>query len=202
MKQWFIVEKIWRNINFEKTKLIINNISISFFSTDNFDFTFILTKQNAKTQYWIFICIEKNDEKYVTNLKTVREINKKLQKKCKKKLQIISRQYMINLINYKKFVNKTIDEIWTKIFKLTRKMCAIRSKFKILTTSKKRFVALLRAFSEEYVNVRNYIDVQNDLDFDIAIQKLPKKIQLNTKKTKTKKKRHVNQTWKQKQKIS
>ena len=74
-------------------------------------------------------------------------------------------------------------------FQIDAKICAIQSKFKILTTLKKRFVVYLQIFSKKYVNVRNYIDVENDFDFDIAIQKVQKKNSM-----KNEKKRHVNKT--------
>lgn len=95
---------------------------------------------------------------------------------------------MIDLIIYKKPVNKTIDEAWTKIFKLTKRLCVIQLNLKMLTTSKKRFATLLRSLSDEYNNVRDVINAQNNADVNIAIQKLQEKeAQLKTKKTKTKK---------------
>ena len=64
---------------------------------------------------------------------------------------------------------------------------------------KKCFVALLRVFSKEYVNVQNYVDVQNNFDFDIAIQKLHKK-EFNWKKKEWKwKKMTCESMWKLKQ---
>lgn len=64
---------------------------------------------------------------------------------------------MIDLINNKKFVNQTIDEIRTEISRLARKMCVTRPELKVLTTSKERLAGLFRALSKEYFNVRDYI---------------------------------------------
>ena len=74
MKQWFMFEEFWNVINFDKSNMIVDNfvILVSFF---NFIFDIFVSlsfslKLNTKAQYWLFICIEKDDQKYIVDLKT------------------------------------------------------------------------------------------------------------------------------------
>ena len=93
---------------------------------------------------------------------------------------------MMDFAIYKKPADKTIDETWTEIFKLTRKFYATQSELKVLTTFKKRLTIFLRRLSDEYMNIRDHIDAQNKPDVETAIQKLQKKeAQLKAKETET-----------------
>lgn len=176
IKQFLISEELWHIVD-----LVLSTISII-----DFNEVSMTLKSNAKTQYWISISIEEDDQKHIMRLETTKKIYSFLLNKYKKKLQIIERQFMMNLINYRKSFDKIIEKIWTEIFRLARKVCATRSKLKILSSLKKRLSTLLRSLSKEYFNIRDHIDAQDNFDLDIFIQKLQeKKAQLSARAVET-----------------
>ena len=56
-----------------------------------------------------------------------------------KKFQMIRRQYLIKLMNYKKFFNMLIEETYTDIFKKSRKIAIMQFDMIVLTKLKRRF---------------------------------------------------------------
>ena len=72
-------------------------------------FESITLKYNAKIQYMLINCIDDDNAKIIVDETKFKNIYKKLFKKYKKTIKIIDRQYLIDLINYKKFSNINIE---------------------------------------------------------------------------------------------
>ncbi len=118
-------------------------------------------KIDVKTHYWLIICIIINDQKYIANKTSAKEIWDTLSYKYKEKLQIIERQYLINFINYRMLMNIFIKKTWIHLVKLTQKIVATQNDMSNLFKSKRCFQVLLQLLLDEYMIIQNIIDVQN-----------------------------------------
>lgn len=78
-------------------------------------------------------------------------------------------------MNYKKSPDKTIEETWTELSKLARKIAHTQSDMKGLSTPERRLQTLLQSLPAEYDVIRDAIDAQDNPDHERAIQKLQEK---------------------------
>ena len=111
MKQWLTAEDLWAVTNPEGPGITTPAFSGLTTPAGGSMFSPPLAKLDAKAQYWISICIGEDDQEYTAELETAKAVYTKLQNKYKEKLQTTNRQYMVDLINYKKLADKTIDEV-------------------------------------------------------------------------------------------
>ena len=197
MKQWLIDEKFWSVVDwefiskFDQTISIINEINVTSNNNEyiwkvdlDFDHHVAKKKLDAKAQYQLIACIDDDDQKLMTKLKTVKKIWKTLINKYKKKFQTIERQYLQKLMIYKKFSNIIIETIYIDIIKKSRKIASMQSNITNLIKSKRRFQSFLQFLTFEYDVIRDAIDAQNNSNVDKFIQKLQeKKTQLIANKT-------------------
>lgn len=171
MQRWLIVEELWEIVNLNNLSFSVNtSVSTTSDSSDIFTVSdFDNTRLNAKTQYWISICINEDDQEHTANLSTFKRIWESLQNKYKEKLQTTERQYLTDFMNYKKSSNKIIEKTWTKLSKLTRKIAHTQSNMKDLFTLERRLQTLLQSLLIEYDVIRDVIDAQNNSDHERAI---------------------------------
>ena len=86
----------------------------------------IFKKADAKVQYWLSISINEDDQEWITDQPTAKAKWDALKSKYKEKLQITGRQYLQDIVSYKMEAGVTIDEAWTYLSKLSRKVAAIQ----------------------------------------------------------------------------
>ena len=67
-------------------------------------------RANGKAQYWLIMCIDDDDQEYLTDKITAREVWDALKSKYQEKLQTTRRQYLMKYITYKMLTNIFIDE--------------------------------------------------------------------------------------------
>ena len=70
---------------------------------------------------------------------TAREIFKVLINKYMKKFQTIERQYLTKPMNYKKFFDMLIKEVYTNIFKKSQKIAIMQFEIIVLRKFERRF---------------------------------------------------------------
>ena len=75
---------------------------------------------DAKARYYILNCIDDKDGEMLTGDTRARGMWISLNKKYKKSLQTTRRQLIVDLINYKKSPDKSIEAIYTKIYILSK----------------------------------------------------------------------------------
>ena len=205
MKQWLVDEDLWEVIDSinafdDSATSTIEEISASTSIDEssavtkarsydkNIEFLRLAhanaLKMNVRTQYQLINCINENDEKLMTEKTKFRDIWMKLQHKYKTKLQIVKRQYLTELITYKKSFDIDIESTYTNIIKKSRKIAKLQLDMKIMITFARRLQTLLQFLLNEYVIIRDVIDAQIDFDVEIFIQKLQeKKTQLKVNET-------------------
>ena len=122
MKQWLTSEELWYAVENQLSASDTSDSSVSF-SLHDLDFE--NQKINAKTLYWINTCISVDDQKLLMNKITAKKIWHFLKIKYEQRLSIISRQYLVNFTAYRMSSNKSINEIWTHLIKLDRKITTI-----------------------------------------------------------------------------
>ena len=148
LKNWFVDQKLWCVVDLENVSF--KNFAKDVFFSKSYDVDLLFLKKkkkqinliikaNAKAKYQIVLCINDNDEKLIFENKKAKVKWIKLVKKYKKKLKTYDRQYLENLINYKKFANVNIESIWIEIIKLSRKIVEMKLDMKIFKTQKRRF---------------------------------------------------------------
>ena len=142
-------------------------------ATSSQDLTF--KKADAKVQYWLSICISEDDQEWVTDQPTAKAKWDTLKSKYEEKLQTTGRQYLQDFISYKMEVGVTIDEAWTHLSKLGRKVAATQKDMAGLAKPERRFQQLLQALPDGYVVIRDAIDAQDDPNIERGIRKLQEK---------------------------
>ena len=180
MKQWLIDEEIWVVVDSEfiskiTTKITTNSLNFTWSIDLDFDEKDTKSKFDARAQYQLIACIDDDDQKLMTKLKTFKEIWKILINKYKEKFQTTERQYLQKLMNYKKSSDMTIETIYIDIIKKSRKVASLQSDMTNLINSKRRFQTLLQFLSFEYDVIRDAIDAQDNSNVDRFIQKLQEK---------------------------
>ena len=100
--------------------------------------------------------------------------------KYKQRLSITDRQYLVNFTAYRMSLNKSINEIWTHLIKLDRKIITIQLNLSSLNMLKQWFQTLLHELLKKYCMTHNDIDSQHiTVDEDIALLQ-EKEVQLKT----------------------
>ena len=197
MKQWLIDEELWLVVDSEfiskldQTTSVINEVNVTSSNNEyiwdvdfDFDHHVARKKLDARAQYQLIACIDDDDQELMTKLKTAKKIWKTLINKYKKKLQTIERQYLQELMTYKKSSDMIIETIYIDIIKKSRKVASMQSNITSLAKSERRLQTLLQSLSFEYDVIRDAIDAQDNSDVDRFIQKLQeKKTQLTASKT-------------------
>ena len=173
MKQWFKNKTFWKIVDsnfiskFIETISIIDEIFIISHNNEyiwnnqlNFDsHNDINFKFDARTQYQFIHCINDDDQELMTKLEIFKKIWKTLINKYKKKLQIVEKQYIQKLINYKKSSNMIIETTYIDIIKKSRKVVALQSNMTDFAKFERRFQTFLTSLSFEYDVIRDAIDV-------------------------------------------
>lgn len=170
MKRWLIGEDLWLVI---EISAVNTPASDSFFSLSNLGFK--SQKTNAKALYWLTICISADDQEYLTDKVNTKNAWDVLKSKYKKKLQTTGRQYLAEFIGYKMPVGVFIDETWTHLSRLGRKIAATKSDMAGLSKLERRFQALLQALLKDYMMIRDAINAQDTPDVERGLQKLQEK---------------------------
>ena len=157
MKRWLIGEDLW---------FVIGSTNASSANTPNsassFPAGFGNQKADSKALYWLTICTSADDQEHTVDHSSAKEVWDALQSKYKEKLQTTGRQYLAEFIGYKMPVNTSINEAWTHLSKLGRKIAATQPDMNSLSKPERRFQALLQALPEEYTVIRDAIDAQDD----------------------------------------
>ena len=96
-------------------------------------------------------------------------------KKYKKKLKTTGRQYIEDWATYKKSPEKSIDETWTEISTLARRIKETQPGYENLATESARIQSLLKCLPDEYSVIRDTLDVQDETNHEVVIQKLQEK---------------------------
>ena len=190
MKQWLIGEGIWDVVDPDKdptpptssaantpdtsTNGSLKDLESSIF-TKNAGFGSDGRKLDAKSQFYILLCINEDDQELVAEEKTSRGMWNTLLKKYQNKLQTTGRQLIQELVNYKKSPDVSIEATYTDITKKSRKIASMQTDMAALATPKRRFQTLLQSLPAEYMTIRDAIDAQDNPDIDRSIQKLQEK---------------------------
>jgi hypothetical protein len=147
-------------------------------------FSFGSQRIDAKAHYWLTICINADDQEYVADKTSAKQVWDALRSKYKEKLQTTGRQYLADFISYRMPTGTSIEEVWTRLTKLARQIAATQQDMSGLSKPECRFQALLQALPEEYTVIRDAIDAQERPDIKRGIQKLQEKeAQLNATET-------------------
>lgn len=136
------------------------------------------SRNDAKARYQIKSYISKDDKERVRELKTAKAIWYNLQGKYKEKLPSIGAQYLSNLVNYQMTSETSIDEAWTQIATISRKVTETSPELKALGTPFQRLQRLLSALPQEYWTIKDSIQgqmPQTEGQIDLAIEKLQEK---------------------------
>ena len=131
--------------------------------------------KDAKAQFILIQCIGTEDKERTADETTAKDIWVSLWKKYKKKLKTTGRQYIEDWATYKKSPDKSIDETWTEISSLARKIKETQPGYEVLATVSARIQSLLKSLPDEYSVIRDTIDTQGETDHEVIIQKLQEK---------------------------
>ncbi len=132
-------------------------------------------KANAKVTLHIQFCLDDMDEEDVAGMATAYEIWRFLVHKYKEKLQTTGRQYLADYMGYKKPADQSIQEAWTHLKKLGRKISDTQPDMKGLCRNDRLVQTLLASLPTEYMTTRDTLDAQGYLDVDIVLQRLQEK---------------------------
>jgi len=138
MQRWLTEKKLWF-----VCKIISINIFINEFSFSLKNLNFKSQKTDAKILYWFIIYINIDNQKYLMNKISVKNVWNVLKFKYKKKLQMMKRQYLMKFVKYKMLKNIFINKTWIYLSKISRKVAATQSNMISLFKSKWRFQMLL-----------------------------------------------------------
>lgn len=161
MQDWLIAEDIFGVIT----------------GVDNtLDSTF--SRSDAKARYWIKLCIDKDDKERIRDLQTAKSIWHRLQGKYKEKLPSAGEQYLIDLVNFQMTSETSIDQAWTHIATLSRKVAETSPALSAMSTMQERFKRLLASLPIEFITMKDSIQVnmpETEIQIDIALDKLQEK---------------------------
>ena len=180
MKQWLTSKELWYAV---KNWLFVSSTPNSSISFSLHNLSFRNQKINVKVLYWINTCISVNDQKLMVNKVITRKIWHLFKIKYEQRLSSVDRQYLADFTAYRMSSNKLINEIWSHLIKLDRKIITIWLNLSSLNMLKQCFQALLHRLSEKYCITCNDIDFWHIMvDEDIALLQ-KKKAQLKTEMT-------------------
>ena len=150
MQNYLISEDLW---------FMIESFRLNTPDSDNFNsLDFRSQRTNDKAQYWLIMCIDDDNQEYLTDKITAREVWNALKLKYQKKLQTTRRQYLMKYVTYKMLINIFIDEAWTYLDKIDKKMFIIKSNLKFLCDLTEHFQSLLQTLSKKYSDIWDEID--------------------------------------------
>ncbi len=156
MKKWLIGEDLWSVI---EGKLGSNTLSSIISITSEIQSLGLGNQKiDAKAHYWLTICIIIDDQEYIADKMSAKEVWDALSSKYKEKLQTTERQYLADFIGYKMSADTSIEKAWTHLAKLARKIVATQKDISGLFKPERRFQALLQSLSDEYTVIRDVID--------------------------------------------
>ena len=115
-------------------------------------------RHNGKIMSIINVCLGDDDQEDMADKTTAKELWDTLWKKYEEKLPSISRQYLQDLMGYKKPADTSIDDAWAKIREYGRKAAAFDSSVKFLCTPECCMQQLLTSLGPQYTNIRDAID--------------------------------------------
>ena len=122
MQKWLTEENLWFVCEITSVNIFINEFSFSFSNLN-----FKSQKSNIKILYWLIIYINTDNQEYLINKISTKNVWNVLKFKYKKKLQTMKRQYLMKFIEYKMLKNMFIKEAWTYLSKLDRKIATTQS---------------------------------------------------------------------------
>ena len=167
MKQWLTSEELWYVI---ENQLSASGTSDSGVSSSLHDLGFENQKINAKTLYWINTCISMDDQELLVNKVTARKVWHFLKTKYEQRLSTTGRQYLVDFTAYKMSLNESIDEVWTHLTKLDRKITTTWLGLSSLNMPEQQFQALLHRLLKEYCMTCDGSDSwHTTVDEDIAL---------------------------------
>ena len=140
MKRWLIKEDLWNVVEILAVNTSVSKFLAVFFLS-NLDFR--SQKTDIKTLYWFTICINVDNQEYLMNKISTKNVWNVLKFKYKKKLQTTERQYLTEFVEYKMSENMFIKEVWIYLSKLSRKITATQSDIIRLFKSEQQFQTLL-----------------------------------------------------------
>lgn len=82
---------------------------------------------------------------------------------------------MINYIIYKKLVDLSIEDAFTYLKKLSRKIINTQKDMHDLLINKRLLSTFLNFLFKKYIIIKDVIEAQKNLDLNLTIQKLLKK---------------------------
>ena len=106
------------------------------------------TQLDAKAQYHLICCIDMDDKELTADLNTARDIYAALWKKYSKKLKTTGRQYVEEWATYKKSPSKSIEETWTEVSTMARKVKENYPGFEAVASIPSRIQSLLKCLPD------------------------------------------------------
>jgi len=153
MQKWLTKENLWFVCEIISVNTLTNEFSFFFSNLD-----FKSQKINTKILYWLIIYISVDDQEYLINKISTKNVWNVLKFKYKKKLQMMRKQYLMKFVEYKMSENMFINEIWIYLSKLNKKIAATQFNMIDLFKLKWRFQTLLQALLNKYIVICNIID--------------------------------------------
>jgi len=95
MKKWLTEEDLWFVCEITSINIFTNELS---FLLNNLDFR--SQKTDIKILYWLIIYININNQKYLINKISAKNVWNVLKFKYKKKLQMMKKQYLMKFVEY------------------------------------------------------------------------------------------------------
>ncbi len=188
MKQWLIGEGLWDVVDpdnasdppvFSRDGPIFPTTAAKAVESPaygkNQEFNETNKKLDARAQYQLGNCINDDDGEMVAEETRSRGIWNRLIKKYKKTLKTVGRQYLADLVNYKKSPDMDIEAAYTEITKMSRKVVELQPEMKAMALPTGRFQILLKSLPEDYDTLRDAIDGQKDPDLEDSFQRLQEK---------------------------
>ena len=133
------------------------------------------TKSNAQATFKIISRINEDDQEMAMEKNTAKEIWDALKNKYTKKLPTTSREDIRKFVAYKMKPDQTIENAWTDLRKLSKRIIAAQPQMAHFATIEGRLQQLLASLPDSYSSTRDTIDAQSTLDVDQAIHKLREK---------------------------
>ena len=127
---------------------------------------------DAEAQYQIEICLGDIDQTRVRYLMSAKEKWDSLQKKYTTVLPTAGRQYLDNLVTYKKPTDIPILQAWQELHELKRKVAQTQPVVADAFGDQQLLQRLFQSLPSDYDIIRSVLESQPVLDVDIAIRKL------------------------------
>jgi hypothetical protein len=132
-------------------------------------------RHDAKVRYLIEISIGEFDRERIQGLDTAYAQWEGLEKKYQETLPSAGRQYLHEFVTYRMGKETTIQEAWTQLSRLARKVAGTRTSLKQAFTQKEVFQQLLQSLPPQYNTIRDAIDGNPNIDPELALERLEEK---------------------------